>query len=113
MQEVSKATIRKRKERERKKELEMVEVRIEFSKTELECLAGNMEFRGYEDRGEYLKALMRSDRNSCDEIKRHLNACGYCGNDLPKGCGGTFKGHGECFKTLNDKTYDWHKILRV
>ncbi|WP_421334140.1 hypothetical protein [Aeromonas veronii] len=55
---------------------------------------------------EYVSTLIRRDweKWQAQEDELQKQTCQHCNCELPKGCGGAFKGQGECWHTLGDKT---------
>lgn len=55
---------------------------------------------------EYISTLIRRDWEKWLEQEAELKTktCQHCECQLPTGCGGAFKGQGECWHTLGDKT---------
>ncbi|ALQ62861.1 hypothetical protein AS145_08170 [Aeromonas hydrophila] len=54
---------------------------------------------------EYISTLIRRDWEKWLEQEAELKkqTCQHCDRDLPKGCGGTFKGQSSCWHTLGNK----------
>lgn len=46
-----------------------------------------------------LRSVMPLDVAKYQEQIQHLGTCDYCDSQLPKGCGGAFKGQRECYHT--------------
>lgn len=55
---------------------------------------------------EYFSTLLRRDWERWQQQQAELaaQACQHCGNQLPGGCAGTFKGEAACWQTKGDKT---------
>ncbi|QWZ63589.1 hypothetical protein [Aeromonas sp. FDAARGOS 1417] len=55
---------------------------------------------------EYISTLIRRDweKWQAQEAELQKQTCQHCDCALPKGCGGAFKGQGECWHTMGDKT---------
>jgi len=55
---------------------------------------------------EYFSTLLRRDwkRWQKQQAELTVQACQHCGNPLPGGCTGTFKGEAACWHTQGDKT---------
>ncbi|MEL3915608.1 hypothetical protein [Aeromonas caviae] len=54
---------------------------------------------------EYIRTLLRRDWERWLQQQTELaaQACQHCGNQLPGGCAGTFKGEATCWHTWGDK----------
>lgn len=48
---------------------------------------------------EYIATLIRRDHERLAQQLADLGDCAHCKQALPAGCGGTFKGQGECWHT--------------
>ncbi|WP_421245460.1 hypothetical protein [Aeromonas sanarellii] len=55
---------------------------------------------------EYISTLLRRDWERWQQQQAELatQACQHCGNLLPGGCAGAFKGEAACWRNLGDKT---------
>lgn len=55
---------------------------------------------------EYISTLLRRDWERWQEQEAELKQqiCPNCDCALPEGCGGTFKGEADCWRTSGDKT---------
>lgn len=55
---------------------------------------------------EYISTLIRRDweKWQTQEAELQKQTCQHCECQLPTGCGGAFKGQGECWHTKGDKT---------
>ena len=55
---------------------------------------------------EYISTLLRRDWERWQQQQAELaaQACQHCGNPLPGGCTGAFKGEAACWHTSGDKT---------
>lgn len=55
---------------------------------------------------EYISTLLRRDWEHWQQQQAELaaQACQHCGNQLPGGCAGAFKGEMACWHTSGDKT---------
>lgn len=55
---------------------------------------------------EYISTLLRRDWERWQQQQAELatQACQHCGNQLPGGCAGTFKGEAACWHTTEAKT---------
>lgn len=94
---------RKRRSRERMRQLgiKVIEVRlsppVQRQLDEARHVRGGI--RGPYSVDEYIDTLIRED---CARLERQiakLGSCRKCGSALPEGCGGLFKGDGDCFHT--------------
>ena len=66
---------------------------------------------------EYAVTLLRSvlpiDEAKYNEQAKSLGTCGYCNEELPKGCGGAFKGQTECYHTAKYKELELSRVTLV
>jgi hypothetical protein len=102
---------RAQKSRDKKKSLGEKEVRLKLAQHEFEMLEKMCKLRAgclepYTP-GDYLVTLFRK-LLPLDQKQYHLQAnalgvCDGCNEVLPSGCGGTFKGQGDCFYTRDYK----------
>lgn len=104
------AKARKEAQRKRDKVLGIKRVEVRLSIREREQLDALRAARAGADEpysaDEYLSTLIRRDWETwqAQEAELKQQTCQHCGCSLPKGCGGAFKGQGECWHTLGDKT---------
>lgn len=97
------AAERKRKSREKLKQFDIKVVEVKLSATERTDLAELCKVRGGV-RGEYtadeyVALLIRRDKERLNAQLAELGCCGKCGDKLPGGCGGLFKGDSACYHT--------------
>lgn len=107
---MSDATKRKQAQRARRAALGIKRVEVALSERERQQLdhlrivrAGSGDPYSAD---EYVSTLIRRDweKWQAQEAELQKQTCQHCNCELPKGCGGTFKGQGECWHTLGDKT---------
>ncbi|WP_270821288.1 MULTISPECIES: hypothetical protein [Aeromonas] len=103
------ATKRKQDQRARRAALGIKRVEVALSTREREQLetlrrarAGSGEPYSAD---EYISTLLRRDWEWWQQQQAELaaQACQHCGNPLPGGCGGTFKGEAACWHTTGEK----------
>lgn len=103
------ATKRKQEQRQRQAALGIKRVEVALSERERQQLdhlriarAGAGEPYSAD---EYISTLIRRDWERWLEQEANLSTttCQHCGNKLPGGCGGTFKGEATCWHTQGDK----------
>lgn len=96
---------RKRAQREREAKLAIKVVEVKLSQTLREALDRNRVLRGgvrgAYDADEYIATLLRRDTERLNKQLATLGHCAHCGEQLPDGCGGVFKGQSECFHNLD------------
>lgn len=102
-QKRSKAAERKRKSREKLKQFDIKVVEVKLSATERTDLAELCKVRGGV-RGEYtadeyVALLIHRDKERLNAQLAELGCCGKCGDQLPGGCKGLFKGDAACYHT--------------
>ncbi|MEI4974831.1 hypothetical protein U1437_11080 [Aeromonas caviae] len=106
---MSAATKRKQEQRARRAALGIKRVEVALSTREREQLetlrrarAGSGEPYSAD---EYISTLLRRDWERWQQQQAELaaQACQHCGNQLPGGCAGTFKGATTCWHTWGDK----------
>ncbi|GKQ98883.1 hypothetical protein [Aeromonas hydrophila] len=107
---MNQATKRKQLQRARRAALGIKRVEVALSERERQQLdhlriarAGNGEPYSSD---EYISTLIRRDWECWleQETALKMQTCQHCDCELPTGCGGTFKGQGECWHTQGDKT---------
>lgn len=94
---------RKRKSREKLKQFDIKVVEVKLSATERATLGELCKVRGGV-RGEYaadeyIATLILRDKERLDTELAALGSCSKCGDALPGGCGGLFKGEAACYHT--------------
>ena len=104
------ATQRKQAQRARRAALGIKRVEVALSERERQQLdhlriarAGGGEPYSAD---EYISTLIRRDweRWQKQEATLRANACQHCGNQVPGGCGGTYKGEATCWLTLGERS---------
>ncbi|MGN4999885.1 hypothetical protein [Aeromonas dhakensis] len=104
------AKARKEAQRKRDKVLGIKRVEVRLSIREREQLDALRAARAGADEpysaDEYVSTLIRRDweKWQAQEAELQKQTCPHCACALPAGCGGAFKGQGECWHTLGDKT---------
>lgn len=100
----AKATKRKAEQRQREKALDISEVRLKLSATERATLDELCQVRAGSDepysRDEYVRLLILMDKQRLTEQLQQLDdngPCARCGDPLPGGCNGLFKGEAACW----------------
>ena len=107
---MSDATKRKQAQRARRAALGIKRVEVALSERERQQLDHLRIVRdGSGDpysADEYVSTLIRRDweKWQAQEAELQKQTCQHCNCELPKGCGGAFKGQGECWHTQGDKT---------
>jgi hypothetical protein len=99
---MSDATKRKQAEREKDKAEGMVRVSMKLTSEHGARLNELCELTEY-DKAELVALLVHRHWQKVKAIVETLGDCEYCGNALPQGCGGKWKGHKECFKTIKQR----------
>ena len=79
-------------------------VRTKLGKREREMLDEICRVRGgitgAYSKSEAIAALIRINHKSLQVEIEALGECDYCGNLKPEGCGGKYKGFGDCYHTI-------------
>lgn len=96
------AAQRKQLERERKRQAGDVTLTLTLTKEAAERLAFVCDAREY-DKAELVALLIHRDWQKVSAITEGMGVCDYCGEQLPKGCKGQWKGLGQCFKTVQQR----------
>ena len=104
------AAERKRRQRERMAKFDIKPVEVKLAKSEREILERNCKLRGgvrgaYE-MDEYISTLIRNDEKLLEKQLAELGSCKKCGNPLPGGCEGLFKGESDCWHFEDAKCLD-------
>lgn len=97
------AAERKRKSREKLKQFDIKVVEVKLSATERTDLAELCKvrggIRGEYTADEYVALLIHRDKERLNAQLTELGCCGKCGDKLPGGCKGLFKGDSACYHT--------------
>ncbi len=99
------AKSRKQAQREREKQMGLSRIDVVVSASVREQLEQACQIRGgvsgaYE-LSEYIETLIRLDAQKLEQQLDELGSCGRCGDKLPEGCKGVFKGEAACWHSLS------------
>lgn len=101
------ASERKQKQREKLKAMDITVVEVKLSANERAMLDEGCRIRGgvrgEYSRDEYIATLIRNDAEKLKRDLSQLGACEKCGDTLPDGCKGLFKGDAGCFHSVKAK----------
>lgn len=94
---------RKKKQRAKEHANGEVTVSVTLAAPHAEKLDWLCENLGGYDKSELIALLVYRKWQEVEKIVLGLGMCEFCENALPSGCGGKFKGHGECWKTRKER----------
>lgn len=99
---MSDAAKRKQAEREKDRADGVVRVSMKLTSEHGERLNELCALTEY-DKAELVALLIHRQWQKTKAIVEPLGKCEYCAEQLPQGCGGKWKGAGECFKTIKQR----------